>query len=82
MKQDMRVADELTFAQGIKTTIAAALSLASLFAIVGSLDAETTTQRLYYLLMGLGVGAIMPVTFVLSWLLTLPTAGPQPRKRR
>ena len=82
MKQDMRVVDELTFAQGIKTTIAAALSLASLFAMVGALDAEATTQRLYYLLMGLGVGAIMPVTFVLSWLLTLPTVGPQPRKRR
>lgn len=81
MKQDMRVDNEPTFAEGIEITIAAALSLASLFAIVGSLDAETTTQRLYYSLMGLGVGAIMPATFLLSWLLTLPTAGRQPRKR-
>lgn len=72
MKQDMRIANEPTFKEGIKTTIAAALSLASLFAIVGSLDAETTVQRLYYLLMGLGVGAILPVTFLLSWLLALP----------
>ena len=72
MKQDMQIANEPTFAEGIKTTVAAALSLASLFAIVGSFDAETTAQRLYYLLMGLGVGAILPVTFLLSWLLALP----------
>ena len=74
MKQQTRVANEPTFAEGIKTTIAAALSLASLFAIIGSLDAGTTAQRLYYLLMGLGVGAVLPLTFVLSWMFAFPGA--------
>jgi hypothetical protein len=72
MSREARPQAEPTIFDGIKITVAAALLVASLFALLGSLDAQSTWERLQHLLAGLGVGAIMPVTFLLSQLFVLP----------
>lgn len=71
MSQEARPQAEPTIFDGIKITVAGALLVASLFALVGSLDAQTTVERVQHLIAGLGVGAIMPVTFLISQLFLL-----------
>lgn len=72
MSQEARPRAEPTIFDGIKITVAGALLVASLFALLGSLDAQSTLERVQYLLAGLGIGAIMPVTFLASQLFLLP----------
>jgi low temperature requirement protein LtrA len=72
MRLEARPWAEPTVFDGIKITVAAALLVASLFTLLGSLDAQSISDRLQHLLVGLGVGAILPVTFLLSQLFLLP----------
>lgn len=72
MSHEARARAEPTIFDGIKITVGAALLIAGLFALLGSLDAQSTLGRLQHLLTGLAVGAIMPVTFLLSQLFLLP----------
>jgi low temperature requirement protein LtrA len=72
MNQEARPRAEPTIFDGIKITVAGALLVASLFALLGSLDAQSTLERVQRLFAGLGVGAIMPVTFLFSQLFLLP----------
>jgi hypothetical protein len=85
MSRDTRPWAEPTISDGLKITVAAALLVATLFALLGSLDAQSTWERLQHLLAGLGVGAILPVTFLLSQLFLLsprPKSLAQRRRRR
>lgn len=72
VSKEARPRAEPTMFDGIKITVAGALLVASLFALLGSLDAQTTVERVQHLFAGLGVGAIMPVTFLISQLFLLP----------
>lgn len=72
MSDESRLGAEPTLSDGIKITVAAALIVASLFTLLGSLAAQSTLERVQHLFTGLGVGAIMPATFLLSQLFLLP----------
>ncbi len=82
MSQETRPRAEPTIFDGIKITVAGALLVASLFALLGSLDAQSTLERVQYLFAGLGVGAIMPATFLASQLFLLPPRGKSIAHRR
>ena len=72
MSKKTRSWTEPTIVDGIKLTVAAALVVASLFALLSSLDVQSTSEHLQHMLTGLGIGAILPVTFLLSQLFLLP----------
>lgn len=82
MSQEARSRAEPTILDGIKITVTGALLVASLFALLGSLDAQSTLERVQHLFAGLGVGAIMPVTFLVSQLFLLPTPAKSPAHRQ
>lgn len=82
MSNQARPWAEPTIFDGIKITVAGALLVASLFALLGSFDAQSTLERVQHLFTGLGVGAIMPVTFLASQLFLLPPRAISLTRRR